>query len=850
MKGGKVNMSISLFPHNQKAYDALLTTLKTEHRACIIHPTGTGKSFIGFQYCEDHPEQKVLWLSPSENIFKTQLENLKAAADGWQPENVGFCTYAKLMQMSDLEMSVLKPDTILCDEFHRAGAALWGTGVQRLLKAYPDARLIGLTATNIRYLDNQRDMADELFDNCVASQMTLGEAIATGILAAPKYVISVFSFEQNLKRYESRVRRVKNKAVRVKAEDYLKAIRRAIERADGLDTIFRKHITDRHGKYILFVPSYEAMQSVKEHCLDWFRKIDTAPHLYSAYSDDPETSAAFAAFKADNSEHIKVLLTINMLNEGIHVDDISGVILFRPTVSPIIYKQQIGRALSTSGTKEPLILDIVANVYNLYTVDALQNEIAEVIQLYRERGDEDRIMVENFTVFEEVADCRRLFAELDDALSSSWDEMYRRLVLFKSEYGHVNVHAHYKTPDGLSLGNWCSCQRQVYNGKIRGILTEERIRKLNALSFQWNPTEERWLEHYRCAEEYQRKNGNLLVKNDFVAEDGIRLGVWIQRIRNAFNNRKLSEEKIRMLQQIGMIWDVDEYRWDYSYELCRKYYQQHGCPPPTTYIAEDGSAPGKWLSRVVIHHIDNNPKYTRLRDDQIERLKQIGVVFERQNDLSWNRAFAEAEEYYRIHHNLNVPSTYVTANGVNLYSWLKYQRQTNAGLSKGVMTPEHKAKLDSLDFDWELQEKKADTWPSYYESLKRYINTHNGSCPAQGYVDENGLRVGCWLTNQRRKFRAGSLSKEQEALLRSAGVGFDDYTEKLWAEGYRQAARYYDVHHNTAIPVAYKTESDFALGEWLRTQVKLEKSGKLRQERKLLLDRLDVQWKSNAAPVR
>ena len=88
MKEGKVNMSISLFPHNQKAYDSLLGMLKTNRRACIIHPTGTGKSFIGFKYCEDHPEQLVLWLSPSEYIFRTQLENLKAAANGWQPEKI------------------------------------------------------------------------------------------------------------------------------------------------------------------------------------------------------------------------------------------------------------------------------------------------------------------------------------------------------------------------------------------------------------------------------------------------------------------------------------------------------------------------------------------------------------------------------------------------------------------------------------------------------------------------------------------------------------------------------------------------------------------------------------------
>lgn len=91
-KGEKVNMSISLFPHNQKAYNSLLEMLETERRACIIHPTGTGKSFIGFKYCEDHPEQSVLWLSTSEYIFKTQCESL-AATGAQKPDNITFMTY-------------------------------------------------------------------------------------------------------------------------------------------------------------------------------------------------------------------------------------------------------------------------------------------------------------------------------------------------------------------------------------------------------------------------------------------------------------------------------------------------------------------------------------------------------------------------------------------------------------------------------------------------------------------------------------------------------------------------------------------------------------------------------------
>ena len=837
-------MSISLFPHNQRAYKSLTETLKTERRACIIHPTGTGKSFIGFKYCEDHPEQSVLWLSPSEYIFKTQCESL-IATGAEMPGNITFMTYAKLSMLEQEELSSLHPDTVILDEMHRAAAPTWEKPVQTLLSQNPEPVAIGLTATSIRYLDGQKDTTTT-FNFSIASEMTLGEAVAIGILAAPKYVISAFSFENDLKSYEARIRRTKNKAVRIKAEDYLMAIRRAIERADGLDTIFKKHITDVSGKYLLFVPSHETMRDVKDRCREWFREIDAEPHIYTAYSDDPTTSVEFAAFKADTSEHLKVMLAINMLNEGIHVEDVSGVILFRPTVSPIVYKQQIGRALSASKTAIPLILDIVANVYNLYTVDSLRNEIAETIQLYRERGDESQIEVEDFSVIDEVVDCRRLFAELDDILTSSWDEMYCRLVQFKNMYGHVNVHLHYKTPDGISLGNWCSYQRRVYAGKINGILTEERIRKLNDLGFQWNPTEERWMEYYHRAEEYYREHGDLLVKNDYQTEDGIKLGTWVQKNRYAFRKRRLSEKKIQMLQQLGMVWDVSEYQWDSSYELCRKYFEQHGCPPPTTYVTEDGSTPGKWLSRVVIHHIDDNARYAKLRDDQIERLEQIGVVFERHSDLSWNRNFAAAEEYYRAHHDLNVPSAFVTSDGVNLYSWLEYQRQTNAGLTRGFMTAERKAKLDSLHFDWELREEREDTWPRYFESLKRYANAHDGVLPTSNYVDENGLRVGRWLTNQRRKYRAGKLDQGQESLLRGVGIDFQDYTEKLWTEGYYQAVKYRDTHPDMIVPVAYRAEDDFALGEWLRTQSKLEKSGKLRDERKALLDRLGVQWKSTA----
>ena len=63
--------------------------LKTAGKAAVIHPTGTGKSFIGFKLCEDFPEKRVVWLSPSEYIFKTQMENLRKNG-AKEPDNIRF----------------------------------------------------------------------------------------------------------------------------------------------------------------------------------------------------------------------------------------------------------------------------------------------------------------------------------------------------------------------------------------------------------------------------------------------------------------------------------------------------------------------------------------------------------------------------------------------------------------------------------------------------------------------------------------------------------------------------------------------------------------------------------------
>ena len=337
-------MALRLFAHNEKAYHAAVRMMEQYGKAAIVHLTGTGKSYVAFKLIENNPEKVVIWLPPSEYIFKTQLESLK--------------------------------------------------------KLCPKAKLLGLTTTNIRYLDNNCDMAEELFNGHIAIDMTLGEAVVRGILPIPKYVTTVYQCQKTLAKYQARVDNLRAPGIQDVNQKYLDALRRALEQADGLDRVFAHHITNKSGKYIVFCANKEHMDEMVSHVPEWFAGVNPDVVVYQAYSDDPNTDKAFADFKTDTSNRLKLLFCIDMLNEGDHVEGISGVILFRPTISPIIYKQQIGRALTAGDNTTQLILDVVNNFEGLTSISSLQSEMQEAVHRFYANGEGDKIVTERFEVIE------------------------------------------------------------------------------------------------------------------------------------------------------------------------------------------------------------------------------------------------------------------------------------------------------------------------------------------------------------------------------------------------------------------------------------------------------------------
>lgn len=751
---------IKLYSHNQKAYDLAVNMLKDSKKAAIVHPTGTGKSFIAFKLCEDHPDKTICWLSPSEYIFSTQLENLYQATNGYKPNNIVFFTYAKLMGMSKEEIQAIHPDYIVLDEYHRAGATYWQKGVEQLLFTYSDIPVLGLSATNIRYLDSQRDMAQELFDGKIASQMSLGEAIVRGILNPPKYVLSMYYYQNTLEKYERRVKKTKSKVARDNAEKCLEELRRTLEKAEGLDVMFKKHMTDPHGKYIVFCSNKEHMDQMMKHT-EWFSKVDKEPHMYSVYSSDPGADKAFKDFKEDNNNHLRLLYCIDALNEGIHVDDISGVILLRPTVSPIVYKQQIGRALSASKKTNAVIFDIVLNIENLYSIDSIKEEMEVATSYYHSLGESEEIINEKFKVVDEVRNCRELFEKLNDALTATWDMYYASAKQYYKENGNLEIPARYISEEGYALGSWLNNQKAIRKGTIVGKLTKDQIQKLDDIGMIWDSLDYFWKRNFKLAKEYYLTYGNLDIPTNYKSTDGKHLGNWILRQRQLYKSNSLTDEQIKKLDSIGMDWmDRVDRIWENGFFEAKNYSEEYGnLSVPKNYRTKTDFPLGIWIQRQRSLYKNN-----KISEDRIKRLTDVGMNW---NPDNWESRFNLVKQYYEEHGNINISQKEVI-QGVWLGKWIVSQKKA---MKEGKLTHEQIEMLKTLPM--EEVGRKDNRWWSMYEEAKKYYKEFGNLNIPINYLTSNGKKLSDWIIRQRRNYKLGKMPSEHKEKLDEIGFIWD-----------------------------------------------------------------------------
>ena len=179
--------------------------------------------------------------------------------------------------------------------------------------------------------------------------------------------------------------------------------------------------------------------------------------------------------------------------------------------------------------------------------------------------------------------------------------MYAVARAYYIAHGDLNVPSNHVTPEGKRLGAWLNRQRQIRSGKLQGTLSAERIRALDQIGMSWlDLGEERWNRNFRALKAYYDQHGNLDVPQTYVTSDGIRLGQFVKNMRfhrDTKYRRCLTPSRVIQLTQMGMIWDVDEYRWQENYREAQAYYQEHGKLCPTKrYTTPSGKKLGVWLT--------------------------------------------------------------------------------------------------------------------------------------------------------------------------------------------------------------------------------------------------------------
>lgn len=396
---------LGLQQHQQEAYTAITNAYKTRNKASVVIPTGCGKSFISLQLMIDNKDKNILFMAPT-NAIKDQMYKYiaKYIADEVptnerpakmiakeQFPNLKIVLYPSLLRMKNEIIEKLNPDVIIMDELHRTGADKWGQKIDALIASNQSAKILGLTATPDRMDD--KNIVDELFSGNIDYELTLVEAIQKGIVQAPNYVKCDYSLKDSLENVKTAIEQCSNPQIKKEIQDRYDKMRRIVEHAQGIPELFSKNLSKKYGKYIVFCKDKQHMDELIEQSAEWFKDIDTKPEIYSVYSgkgySEKTNKNTIKNFESSTSEHLKLLFSVDMLNEGLHVEDISGVIMLRPTDSRIIYLQQLGRALSSDTSREKTIVFDLVNNYLKNNLDAEINQKQDTMLIERKNKNEN-----------------------------------------------------------------------------------------------------------------------------------------------------------------------------------------------------------------------------------------------------------------------------------------------------------------------------------------------------------------------------------------------------------------------------------------------------------------------------
>ena len=809
-------MSMTLNPVNEAAFQKAVQSLETLNRAAVFHPTGTGKSCIAWKVVEAHPQTTFFWLVAGAQRLALRQAELTRYNGGTLPGNVRFCDCEKLAAATPeqwVRLGEQKPGCIVLDCYHELSAVCWAQSVQKLLRMCPQAKVLGLGVPNGAPVCAA---AQELFADCIVSHMTVAEAMAAGTMPVPSaYAALLWPQEEELATLRARIKNLcmpkGDTSLRVQYEELSWSLRQV----ENLTVLLPRLLSDTSGHYLVLFESAAYQEKLGMELEQLLRTVDPAVRFYAADHACFADSAAVETFLSDTAPGPKVLLCVNAPGVQQPLEGLAGVILVRQSSLMSTFKQMLCRALVAAGSRSVPVFDLVAQFEGLGNGRTLQRDCTEAMTRAGSKTPgfrQERPMQQTY----------RLYGKLRREMEARWEVLCQAAADAAAKEGTLELPRSYTIHSGVPVGKWLELQRQVQAGQRPGRLTAEQAAKLEKLGIRWNHRlEAAWEKGFASAQKYRTEHGDLLVPVRYRDKNDFALGEWIVYNRQRYLGGNLTQNRIERLEAIGMVWSTSNDLWEQNYAAATQYYLEHGdLEVPIKYETPSGFGLGVWLGAQRAAH-----KAGELPQEQVERLDALGMDWTNRNDRKWMSLYDVAAAYYHEHGNLNVPSEYVTPDGVLLGKWVARQRYAylNPDRSSARVTPERKALLDKLGMVWE----KYDPWQERYDLALAYKTEHGDLEIPSVYKTEDGVWLGSWVGRQRQALNSGSsaLSSERRKLLRTLFKGerrpsdpaadHGTVREANWERNFRSAARYARKYKHLLVPASYVDSDGVRLGVWI-----------------------------------
>lgn len=811
-----ITMSMTLNPVNEAAFQKAVQSLETLNRAAVFHPTGTGKSCIAWKVVEAHPQTTFFWLVAGAQRLALRQAELTRYNGGTLPGNVRFCDCEKLAAATPeqwVRLGEQKPGCIVLDCYHELSAVCWAQSVQKLLRMCPQAKVLGLGVPNGAPVCAA---AQELFADCIVSHMTVAEAMAAGTMPVPSaYAALLWPQEEELATLRARIKNLcmpkGDTSLRVQYEELSWSLRQV----ENLTVLLPRLLSDTSGHYLVLFESAAYQEKLGTELEQLLRTVDSAVRFYAADHACFADSAAVETFLSDTAPGPKVLLCVNAPGVQQPLEGLAGVILVRQSSLMSTFKQMLCRALVAAGSRSVPVFDLVAQFEGLGNGRTLQRDCTEAMTRAGSKTPgfrQERPMQQTY----------RLYGKLRREMEARWEVLCQAAADAAAKEGTLELPRSYTIHSGVPVGKWLELQRQVQAGQRPGRLTAEQAAKLEKLGIRWNHRlEAAWEKGFASAQKYRTEHGDLLVPVRYRDKNDFALGEWIVYNRQRYLGGNLTQNRIERLEAIGMVWSTSNDLWEQNYAAATQYYLEHGdLEVPIKYETPSGFGLGVWLGAQRAAH-----KAGELPQEQVERLDALGMDWTNRNDRKWMSLYDVAAAYYHEHGNLNVPSEYVTPDGILLGKWVARQRYAylNPDRSSARVTPERKALLDKLGMVWE----KYDPWQERYDLALAYKTEHGDLEIPSVYKTADGVWLGSWVSRQRQTLNSGSsaLSSERRKLLRTLFKGerrpsdpaadHGTVREANWERNFRSAARYARKYKHLLVPASYVDSDGVRLGVWV-----------------------------------